>query len=80
MKLPNRYRAKIYNNDDWYEGYYFQYPSTTYCFTEDYERNPPKIIHCLVWHQMTDWGLPNRVYYAEIDYDTLEIIDEMDGQ
>ena len=70
MKLPNRYSAKG-DDGNWYEGYYFQFPETTYCIKEDYERNPPEIIHGLVFHQMTDWGLPNELRWVRIDPDTL---------
>lgn len=76
MRLPNKYKAKGIDDDRLYEGYYFQFPKTTYCFTEDYERNPPKIIHGLIFHQMTDWGLPNKLEWAIIDPDTLEEIVE----
>lgn len=76
IQLPKRYRAKSNDSDQWFEGYYFQYPETTYCFEEDYITHPPKIVHCLAFHTMTDWGLPNRVQYATIDPDTLEEIEQ----
>lgn len=71
VELPKRYRAKLINSDREVEGYYFQYPETTYCFTEDYARHPVKTIHCLVFHTMTDWGLRNEVKMAVIDPETL---------
>lgn len=71
VELPKKYKAKVLDMDKEVEGYYFQYPETTYCFAEDYDRNPPKIIHALVFSVMTDWGLPNRVHYAIIDPETL---------
>ena len=70
MNIPKRYKAKGVDGN-WYEGYYFQFPETTYCIKEDYERNPPEIIHGLVFHQMTDWGLPNDLKWVRIDPDTL---------
>lgn len=75
MNIPKRYKAKGIDGN-WYEGYYFQFPETTYCFKEDYERNPPEIIHGLIYHQMTDWGLPNNLKWVRIDPDTLEEIVE----
>jgi rubrerythrin len=74
MKLPNRYRAKGIDDGNWYEGYYLQFPETTpYWFNEeDRERNPPEIIHGLVWPQMTDWGFPNSLRWVKIDPDTLK--------
>lgn len=74
MNIPKRYKAKGIDGN-WYEGYYFQFPETTYCFKEDYERNPPEIIHALIFHQMTDWGLPNDLKWVRVDLDTLEEIE-----
>ena len=73
MNIPNRYKAKGIDGN-WYEGYYFQFPETTYCIKEDYESHPPEIIHGLIFHQMTDWGLPNKLEWSRIDPDTLEKI------
>lgn len=56
------------------EGFYFAFPETTYCFVEDYERNPVKIIHCIVTHRMTDWVLGNEPACYRIDPDTLKQI------
>lgn len=72
-KPPCRYRAKSNDSEQWYEGYYVEYPETTYCFVGD---GKPPIKHCLVFHQMTDWGLPNRLMIATIDPATLEPIKE----
>ena len=55
----------------WVEGYYLSRKETTYCFTEDYERNPVKTLHYIAVDSMTDWGLPNKFRCYEIDPDTL---------
>lgn len=55
----------------WYEGYYWRTQDTTYCFTEDYERNPEITHDYIVFDQMTDWGLPNKKLRADINPDTL---------
>lgn len=55
----------------WVEGYYLSKKETTYCFTEDYERNPVKTLHYIAVDSMTDWGLPNEFRLFEIDTDTL---------
>ena len=47
-------------------GWYAAYPSTTYCFADDYERNPPKLIEGIVCWQMTDWCLPNKIGFREV--------------
>lgn len=72
MKKPKKYKAKAKNSKHYYEGYYFEMPETTYCFDIDPK---PKILHFLVCHEMTDWGLPNKAVLVEIDMDTLEEID-----
>lgn len=55
----------------WVEGYYLSRKETTYCFTEDYERNPVKSLHYIAVDSMTDWGLPNEFRCYEINPDTL---------
>lgn len=47
-------------------GWYAAYPETTYCFAEDYKRNPPRLIEGVVCWQMTDWGLPNRMGFRQV--------------
>ena len=74
--LPHKYRAKDKDSDNWFEGYYFEYPETTYCFEEDYKTHPPKMIPCLAVYRMTDWGLPNIPQMVTIDPSTLKMIPE----
>lgn len=73
VELPKRYRAKDKDSDHWFEGYYFEYPETTYCFESDPK---PKMIPCLATYRMTDWGLPNVPVMVTIDPSTLEEIKE----
>lgn len=75
VELPKKYRAKDKDSDHYFEGYYFEYPETTYCFEEDYKTNPPKMIPCLATYRMTDWGLPNVPVMVTIDPETLEVIE-----
>ena len=77
-KIPY-FKATIKGGDRTVEGFYFAYPETTYCFTNDYERNPVKIIHCIVTHRMTDWSLPNQAECYRIEPDTLEHIGWFDA-
>lgn len=58
-------------HNKWMKGYYLSRKETTYCFTEDYERNPVKALHYIAVDSMTDWGLPNEFRLYEIDPDTL---------
>ena len=74
----NLYRAKGADDTDknvWYEGYYMQMNDTTYCFSEDYERaaregKDPRHYY-IVFDRMTDWGLPNRHFKADVRPETL---------
>lgn len=68
------YKAKVKSTDKFVEGFYFAYPETTYCFTEDYAYKPVEIHHCICCHRMSDWGLPNQAECYQIDIDTLEQI------
>lgn len=70
-----KYRAKTKDTGRIIEGYYAEYPETTYCFTSDYENHPVRTIHVLMVNEMTDWGLPNRLVEYEIDPKTLEPVD-----
>lgn len=77
MKVPV-FKAKDINRKNEYEGFYFRYPRTMYCFTEDYESSPVEFIHCLAVYRTTDWGLPNEPAMVVIDKDTLQKVDEVE--
>ena len=72
VELPKKYRAKDKDSDHYFEGYYFEYPETTYCFKSD---PTPKMIPCLATYRMTDWGLPNVPGMVTIDPETLEVLE-----
>ena len=72
------FKAKDKDTDREVRGFYFEYPETTYCFSEDYDNGKCKLIPCLVTHRMTDWGLPNIPQLATIDKSTLEKIGEIE--
>ncbi len=55
----------------WVEGGYCRKSETTYCFAEDYERNPVAVHHYIARDEMTDWGLPNEVRLYEVDPSTV---------
>ncbi len=65
------HKAKLKNQDRWIEGFYCSKQDTTYCFSEDYERNPVETHHYIIQDQMTDWGLPNILRPYKIDPETL---------
>ena len=78
MKIPY---VKAINKETEKEikGFYIEYPETTYCFSEDYNAFPIKLKKCIVFHEMTDWGLPNRLMVCDsIDESTLQIIGYVD--
>lgn len=60
------FRGKITDTGRWYEGQYIHLHKTTYCFKEDYDRDPDNDIHQIVFEEMTDWGLPNRHLRADV--------------
>ena len=55
----------------WFYGGYAKLDKTTYCFKEDYDRNPDNTVHYIIFDEMTDWGLPNRHLRASINRETL---------
>lgn len=67
-----RYKAKGFDDDRWYEGFYFEMPDTTYCFDTDTDTVTESY---LVSHRITDWGLHNEPTIVRIDPDTLEELD-----
>lgn len=79
MRIPY-FEAKDADSDIYCKGFYFEYPETTYCFTEDYEREPKcKLIPCLVTFRMTDWGLPNEPQLVRpINKSTLKLLGYID--
>lgn len=77
MKVPY-FRAKDKDSDRIVEGFYFEYPETTYCFSTDYATEKCKLIPCIVTYRMSDWGLPNVPQLATIDINTLEQIGEIE--
>lgn len=61
------------------QGFYFEYPETSYCFTEDYEKSPVEMIPCVVFYTMTDWGLPNKPMLCQnIDKNSIKLIRYVD--
>ena len=65
------FRAKEKRTKKWIEGFYCKRAETTYCFAEDYEREPVPVHHYIARDEMTDWGLPNELRLYEIDLETL---------
>ena len=65
------FKAKRLDNGEWVEGYYCSKAKTTFCFKEDYEKNPISTHYYILVEAMTDWGLPNRFSLVEINPDTL---------
>lgn len=65
------FRAKRIDNGEWVEGFYYKMSETTYCFKEDYERNPVPEHHYIVSTRMMDWGLPSQICSTEIIPETL---------
>lgn len=49
------FRGKCTDTGRWYEGQYIHLHKTTYCFKEDYDRNPDNDIHQIVFEEMMDW-------------------------
>ena len=65
------YKAKGRDGEGWKEGYYWRTRDTTFCFREDYEKNPDITHHYILFDQMSDWGLPNRKLQMDIIPETL---------
>ena len=74
MKIPY-VKAKDKNTGKWYEGFYLEFPVTTFCFSEDYLTNPVKFRKCLAFYQSDDWGLPNTLKLCNsIDESSIDLI------
>lgn len=65
------FRGKCKETGRWYEGYYIHLHKTTYCFKEDYERNPDNDIHQIVFEKTMDWGLPNQYFRVDVIPETI---------
>ena len=60
------FRGKCKDSGKWYEGYYVHLRKTTYCFKEDYDRNPDNDMHQIIFEEMMDWGLPNQHFRGDV--------------
>jgi len=79
LRVPY-YRAKDKDSDTYFNGFYFNYPQTTFCFSEDYHKGKKVILqHCLATYRSTDWGLPNVPCMVTIDISTLQKIGEVEA-
>ncbi len=67
----NFFRAKLKDRKQWIEGFYCRINETTYCTTDDYQKEPVKVQHLIATERSTDWGLPNQIAFYEIDPATL---------
>ena len=56
---------------EWVQGSYWELRKTTYCFQSDYDRHPDNTEHYIVFDRMTDWGLPNRHFQADVIPETV---------
>ena len=65
------FRGKCKDTGKWYEGYYVHLHKTTYCFKEDYDRNPDNDMHQIIFEEMMDWGLPNRHFRVDVIPETV---------
>jgi hypothetical protein len=75
MRIPY-YKAIDKETNREVEGFYFEYPETTYAFKSD---GPIKVISCLCSYRITDWGLPNiPTLCNSIDKSTLKQIGWID--
>ena len=72
-------KAKLLNSNTWITGFYASKQETTYCFKEDYDRNPVQTRHYIICDEMTDWGLPNvfREYEIELSNEDAESMLEL---
>ena len=77
MEREILFRAKLKDwqinpeHNKWVEGFYLKRKATTYCFTEDYEKNPVNTLHFIAEEWTADWGIPNDFRLYEIDPETL---------
>ena len=56
------------DKDRWYYGYYYCAHDTTHCCAEC---TPEETHHYILFEQITDWDLPNKLLRADIDINTL---------
>lgn len=71
IESRGKFKAKSIITKDWVKGFFLFGEETTYCFEEDYIKNPVKIRYYIAQDSMTDWGLPNTFRLFEIDPETI---------
>ena len=65
------FRGKDTESNKWFYGSYYVTNDTTYCFKEDYDAHPENTKHYILFDEMTDWGLPNRKFRADVITETI---------
>lgn len=63
------FRGKDIETGKWHLGQYIHLHKTSYCF--EGEGNNDNNIHQIVFERMTDWGLPNEYFRADVDPETV---------
>ena len=78
MIRTHLHKAIRKDNGKWITGNLVKQEKTTYCFKEDYEKDPDNTVYYIAFDEMTDWGLPNRHLVTEVVPKTIcEAIDSL---
>lgn len=78
MVRTHLHKAIRKDNGEWITGNLVKQKKTTYCFKEDYEKDPDNTVYYIAFDEMTDWGLPNRHLVTEVVPETIcEAIDNL---
>ena len=62
----NFFRANLKDRKQWIEGFYCRINETTYCTTDDYQKEPVKVQHLIATERSTDWGMPNQIAFTKL--------------
>lgn len=65
------FRGYDKKNKTWRKGGLLILNDTTYCTQEDYDKHPDNTKYYIVFQEMTDWGLPNKTFKAEVEKDSI---------
>lgn len=78
--IPKDIEDRKHFADGYATGSLWKKDKTTYCFKEDYDKDPDNSEYYIAFDEMVDWGLPNRHLIVDVIPETIcEVVAGLSG-